>query len=139
MDKKVYEKTRYQNIYRHKKNKNYVIMMSKPVKTSISRIDKKKIMTVEDAIKVRDNVVLKKQKATETLNKETFDELWDKYMFDCKKIRKLAYNSTLRKEKMYNRYLKGKIKQPFTKTNKEFWAEYINNCDCSNKKKNQML
>ena len=25
MDKKVYENTRYQNIYRHKKNKNYVI------------------------------------------------------------------------------------------------------------------
>ena len=24
MDKKVYENTRYQNIYRHKKNKNYI-------------------------------------------------------------------------------------------------------------------
>lgn len=33
---------RWENIYRHKKNKNYVIMISKPVKTSISRIDGKK-------------------------------------------------------------------------------------------------
>lgn len=139
MDKKVYEKTRYQNIYRHKKNKNYVIMMSKPVKTSISRIDKKKIMSAEDAIKVRDNVALKKQKATETLNKETFDELWDKYMFDCKNVKKLAYNSIIRKEKTYMKYLKEKIKIPFSKTNKNYWADYINGCECSNKQKNQIL
>lgn len=139
MDKRVYEKTRYQNIYRHKKNKNYVIMMSKPVKTSISRIGDKKIMTTEDAIKVRDNIVLKKQKATETLNKETFDELWYKYMFWCETIAKMAYNTTIRKQKMYNKYLKEKIKENVAKTKKEFWANYINKLMCSDKQKNQLL
>ena len=34
MDKKVYEKTRYQCIFRNKKNKNYIIQISKPVKTT---------------------------------------------------------------------------------------------------------
>ena len=47
MDKKVYESTRYQNIYRHKKNKNYIVMISKPTKTSISSIDGKKIIRLE--------------------------------------------------------------------------------------------
>lgn len=139
MDKKVYEKTRYQNIYRHKKNKNYVIMMSKPVKTSISRVDGKKIMTTDDAIKVRDNIALKKQKAIETLHKESFDELWDKYTFYCKNVKKLAYKTMKRKISIYSCYLKGKIKTPLSKTNRDFWADYLNNCECSNKQKNEIL
>ena len=36
MDLNIYEKTRYQNIYRHKKNKNYLIQIKQP-KTTISR------------------------------------------------------------------------------------------------------
>ena len=67
MDKKVYEKTRYQNIYRHKTNKNYIIMMSKPVKTSIASIDGKKIMKLEDAVNIRDNPKIKVQKGLEII------------------------------------------------------------------------
>ena len=67
MDKKVYEKTRYQNIYRHKTNKNYIIMMSKPVKTSIASIDGKKIMKLEDAVNIRDNPKIKVQKGLNIL------------------------------------------------------------------------
>lgn len=115
MDMKVYRKTRYQNIYQHIKNKNYVISMSKPVKTSISRIDNKKISSLDEAMKIRDNVLIKQQKALETIHKEDFDTLWDKYMFDCKYIKKLAYNSLLRKEKDYNKYLKQKIAKPICK------------------------
>ncbi len=111
MDTKVYEKTRYQNIYRHKKNKNYVIMVSKPVKTSISSIDGKKIMKLEDAFKIRDNQKIKAQKGLEVTYKEDFDTLWKKYIYNCKNIQRLAYNTISRKEKMYNRYLKKSAKK----------------------------
>ena len=104
MDKKVYENTRYQNIYRHKKNKNYVIMISKPVKSSISRIDGKKIMKLEDALKIRDNKKIKAQKGQEIACSEDFDTLWCKYIYACKNIKKLAYNTMKRKIKIYNNF-----------------------------------
>lgn len=139
MDKKVYENTRYQNIYRHKKNKNYVIMMSKPVKTSISRIDGKKIMKLEDAINIRDNKNIKVQKGQEIVCREDFDTLWCKYINACKNIQKLAYNTINRKKKMYNKYLKDKIKIRVSKLKKEELAIFIDNMDTTDKQKNQMI
>jgi len=139
MDLKTYERTRYQNIYRHKKNKNYVIMMSKPVKTSISRIDGKKIMRVEDALDIRDNKKLKIIKGNETLHKDDFDVLWNKYMEICKSEKHLAYNTIIRKEKTYNKYLKDKIKMKVTKISKDYIANFIQKQSCSDKTKNQIL
>ncbi len=139
MDLKIYEKTRYQNIYRHKKNKNYVIMMSKPVKTSISKIDGKKILTTDEALKIRDNVLIKQQKALETIHKEDFDTLWDKYIFQCKFVKKQAYNTILRKEKEYNSKLKGKININLSKSNKEFWTKFIDDIDTTSKQKNELI
>ncbi|MCI8575817.1 MAG: site-specific integrase [Bacilli bacterium] len=139
MDMKVYRKTRYQNIYQHIKNKNYVISMSKPVKTSISRIDNKKIATLDEALKIRDNVLIRQQKALEMLHKEDFDTLWDKYIYDCKFIKKQAYNTYNRKEKCYNKHLKNRITIILSKTNKNFWVEYIENLDTTLKNKNYIL
>ena len=87
------KKTRYQNIYRHKKNKNYVIMMNKPVKTSIATIDGKKIMKIEDALKIRDNPKIKVQKGLEVTYKEDFYNLWEKYINDYKNIQRQSYNT----------------------------------------------
>ncbi len=139
MDKKVYENTRYQNIYRHKKNKNYVIMISNPVKTSISRIDGKKIMKLEDALKIRDNKKIKAQKGQEIACSEDFDTLWCKYIYACKNIKKLAYNTMKRKIKTYNKYLKGKIKTRVSKLKKEELATFIDNIDTTSKEKNQII
>jgi len=139
MDKKVYEKTRYQNIYRHKKNKNYLIMISKPVKTSISSIDGKKIYSIDEACKIRDNPKLKQQKGLEAIHKETFDILWEQYISDCKYIKKLAYNSINRKTKLYERYLKNQITKSLSKTDKTFWAKFIDDAECSLKQKNHMI
>ena len=139
MDKKVYENTRYQNIYRHKKNKNYVIMISNPVKTSISRIDGKKIMKLEDALKIRDNKKIKAQKGQEIACSENFDILWYKYIYFCKNIRKLEYNTILRKEKMYNKYLKNKIQKKVSKIKKDEIAKFIDNMNTTDKQKNQMI
>lgn len=139
MDKKVYEKTRYQNIYRHKKNKNYVIMMSKPVKTSISTIDGKKILKIEDAIKIRDNPKLKVQKGLEITYKEDFDTLWDKYINSCKNVEKLAFSTILEKEKMYNKYVKEKFNKKISKITKDDIASFISKMNTTDKQKNQML
>jgi len=139
MNLKVYEKTRYQNIYRHKKNKNYLIMISKPVKTSISSIDGKKIYSIDEACKIRDNPKLKQQKGLEAIHKETFDILWEQYISDCKYIKKLAYNSINRKTKLYERYLKNQITKSLSKTDKTFWAKFIDDAECSLKQKNHMI
>ncbi len=139
MDKKVYENTRYQNIYRHKKNKNYVIMISKPVKSSISRIDGKKIMKLEDALKIRDNKKIKAQKGQEIACSEDFDTLWCKYIYACKNIKKLAYNTMKRKIKIYNKYLKEKIQTRVSKLKKEELATFIDNIDTTDKEKNQII
>lgn len=139
MNLKIYERTRYQNIYRNKKKKNYVIMISKPVKTTISRIDDKPITTLEEALKIRDNPKIKMQKGIETLHKEDFDSLWISYMNECKVVKKQAYNTIQRKDKTYNKYLKGKITKLVSKITKEEWAIFIDNCICSNKQKNQII
>lgn len=139
MDKKVYEKTRYQNIYRHKKNKNYVIMISKPVKTSIANIEGKKIMKLEDALKIRDNPKIKVQKGLEITYKEDFDSLWNKYINSCKNELQLAYNTILRKERMYNKYLKEKFNKRVSKITKDEIAIFLNNMKSSSKQKNEMI
>lgn len=139
MDKKVYENTRYQNIYRHKKNKNYIIMISKPVKTSISRIDGKKIMKLEDALKIRDNPKIKIQVGLEVTYKEDFDSLWTKYMNDCIYNQRQTYNTIRRKEIMYNKYVKGKFNKKVSKVSENDMTYFINNMICSLKQKNQMI
>lgn len=138
MDLKIYEKTRYQNIYRHKKNKNYIVMMSKPVKTSIASVNGKKLLRVEDAIKIRDDYKIKAQKATEATQIGTFDDLWTNYIDWSKNIDKQAYNTYHKKEKIYNKYFKYKFGK-VAKITKEEMANFINKLDCSTKQKNEIL
>lgn len=138
MNTKVYEKTRYQNIYRHKKNKNYLVMISKPVKTSISSYNGKKILKLEDALSIRDNPKLKIKKQTETPQNNTFDSLWYDYITWCKNVDKQAYNTYYKKEKLYKKYFKGKFGR-INKITKDYLANYINKLDCSLKQKNEIL
>ena len=139
MDLKTYEKTRYQNIYRHKKNKNYVVQMSKPVKTTISRIEGEKIFKLDEALKIRDNPKIKLSKAKETLNKDSFESLWDKYMNWCIITDKQAYTNYNKKRKVYNKYFKNKFKKAITKIGREDIEHLINKMDCSDKQKNENL
>lgn len=139
MDKKIYENTRYQNIYRHKKNKNYVIMISKPVKSSISRIDGKKIMKLEDAINIRDNPKIKTQKVIEASSKDDFSTMWNKYIYDCKNVKKLAYNSLKKKTRLYEKNIKDSFNKRTSKINKEDIILFINNLKTSTKQKNEII
>lgn len=139
MDRKIYEKTRYQNIYRHKKNKNYLIMISKPVKTSIADIDGGKILKIEDAIKIRDNPKIRFQKSIEINDKSDFDSLYSKYINWCVNVQKLAKNSIIRKSKTYNKYLKGIFNKKLSKLKEEDFICYINRLKCTDKTKNEII
>lgn len=139
MNTKVYEKTRYQNIYRHKKNKNYLVMISKPVKSSISTINGEKILKLEQALAIRDNPKLKMQKATKTPNSGLFDDLWCNYITWCQNVRKLAKNSIIRKNKTYNRYLKGVFYKKVNKIEENDFTYYIEKLKCTDKTKNEII
>lgn len=139
MDTKVYEKTRYQNIYRHKKNKNYLVMISKPVKSSISNIDGKKILKLEEALKIRDNPKIKLQKGSEILYNNDFDGLWFKYINCCKNELRQAYNTYHKKEKVYSKYLKSSFSKKLSKLSKNDFITFLNKLDTTEKQKNEIL
>lgn len=138
MDLKRYEKTRYQNIYRNKRNKNYMIMLSNP-KTSISTINGKKIFDIDEAKKIRDNPKIRLQKKSEIKTKNNFDELWDKYIFECRYVKKQAYNTYHKKEKIYNSFLKNKFDKPVSKITKDMLVHLINELDTTEKQKNEVI
>ena len=138
MDLKRYEKTRYQNIYRNKKNKNYMIMLSNP-KTTIGIVNGKKIFDIEEAKKIRDNPRIKLQKHVEIKTKNNFDELWEDYINDCKYLKKQAYSTYHKKEKIYNKYFKNQFEKSITKITKDIITKFINGIDTTNKQKNEIL
>lgn len=138
MDLKIYEKTRYQNIFRHKKNKNLVISISNP-KTSISKIDGKKIYEIEDALKIRNNPKIKMQKKSEIKYNGNFDEIWEKYIFYCKYMAKQAYNTYHKKEKIYNKHLKNKLNKRIGKISNKDIVNLIKNANTTDKQKNEIL
>lgn len=138
MDMKVYKRTRYQNIYKHK-NGNYVVILNKPVKSSISRINGEKIWKIEEALKIRDNPKIGLQKKSEMLYKDDFDYLFDKYLNWCVNVDKQSYNNTSKKEIKYNAYLKGKFKKPLNKITTEEYAMIISKLNTTDKQKNQVL
>lgn len=141
MNLQIYEKTRWENILRHKKNKNYIVRLNVDgVRTSVSVDSKgKKIFDIETAKQIRDNQVIIQNKRITTKHKEDLDTLWAKYMEACEIIKKQAYNTLLRKTKSYNKYLKGKITIPLSKTTKEFWSKYIDTLTCTDKQKNELI
>lgn len=139
MDLNIYEKTRYQNIYRHKKNKNYLIQIKQP-KTTISR-DRlgNKIFDIEVAKSIAINPNTKEKKKVEISNKQTFDEMWLKYVSDCQNIKRLAYNTLVRKEKEYTKHFKNKFKKPITKITEDDLRQYIEKEDTTLKEKNTLI
>lgn len=139
MDTKIYEKTRYQNIYRNKKNKNYLVRINKPVRTSITIYNGEKIYKIEQALKVRDNPNINSLKRIKTPQILTFDDLWYKYIAWCKTTEKQAYNTVIRKDKTYKRYLKGKFKKKINKISENEFSFYVNKINCTDKTKNQII
>lgn len=139
MNTKVYEKTRYQNIYRHKKYKHYLVRINKPVRTSISLVNGKRILKLEEALKIRDNPKIKVQKSIEIADKGDFDTFYTNYTNYCENVQKYAKNTMINKGKIYNKYLKGVFKKKISKLTMDDFSYYLDKLHCSNKTKNDIL
>ena len=139
MNLNIYEKTRYQNIYRHKKNKNYIVKINTPVDSTISRINGEKILKLEEALKIRDNSKNKLQKEKEAKFKNDFDSVWEKYIYSCKYEKKLSYNTCHKKEELYNAFFKGKFNKPLPKISKDILISVIENFKTTDRQKNELI
>ena len=139
MNKNVYKNTRYQNIKQHIKNKNYIVIINKPVKSSISRIDGEKIWRIEEAIKIRDNPKTGLQKKAEIIYKDNLDNLWIKYINWCKYVDKQSYNTYHKKEIIYNSYIRGYFNKSLSKYTREDFALFIDQLDTTDNMKNHIL
>ncbi len=139
MNLKVYEKTRYQNIYRHKKNGNYVIQISNP-KTSISRMPNgNKIWNKDDAIKIRDNKESKLLKQSQLSSKVLFGTAWDKYIEWCKNDQNQKYSTYNKKEKIYNKHLRILKNKIVSKITEDYMKRFISGLSTTDKQKNEVL
>lgn len=136
---KVYEKTRYQNIYRHKKNKNYIIMISSPVKTSIAKLNGEKIFDIEVAKNYKMKLELKGEKIIKQTNSMLIKDLWKQYIDHCLTIAKLSYNTIKKKKSIYNCFLKDLDNIKITTFTKQSIADYIANLITTDKQKNTTL
>lgn len=110
-------------------------MISKPVKTSISSIKEEKIYRIEDAVKIRDNPKIKLQKGAEVKYKDDFDTLWQRYIYSCEFELKQAYNTILKKKKIYSKHLKEKFSKSLAKTNRQSIIKIIEELNTTDKQK----
>lgn len=138
MDKLRYSKTRYQNIYKNIKNKNYIVSISNP-KTTISTIDGKKIYEIEKAIKLRDDFKNKRIKYSKITNSDTFGAIWAKYMIDCEKVEKQAYNTLKKKKIFYNAYFHVFDDKKISKMTKNDIVLFLDKLNITDKQKNELL
>lgn len=138
MNKDVYEKTRYDNIYRHKKNKNYIIRIRK-TNTSISKINDEKIYDIEIAKKYKMKLELDSSKIPKHTNSLYFKDLWERYISHCQNVSKLSFNTIKKKKSIYTCYLKDLDNEKVSNLNKQVIADYIKSLPTTNKQKNTTL
>ena len=80
---KIYEKTRYTNIYRHSKNGNYVIRHDS---TTVSKINNLKIYDIKVSRDYKAKLELNIKKIEQSTNSYLFKDLWNEYIYYCKNI-----------------------------------------------------
>lgn len=133
---KIYEKTRYQNIYRHSKNLNYVIRHND---TTISKINGKKIFDINVAKDHKAKLELNINSINKHANTYFFKDLWNEYIYHCKEIKKLEYNTIKKKRSIYKCYLYELDKEKVPELTKSQIAFFINNLNTTKKQKNTVL
>lgn len=134
--KKIYEKTRYDNIYRHSKNLNYIIRHNG---STISKIDNKKIYDIKVARDYKSKLELNIQKVEKHSNTYLFKDLWEEYIFYCKEVKKLKHNTLKKKKSIYSCYLNELNGSKVPDWQKEEIAYFINTLKATDKQKNTVL
>lgn len=107
MNLKIYQKTRYQNIYKHVKNKTYAVDISlgynslgkrvRTTRTGIADIDTAKEILADS--KIKDNIKIK------VTNKTIFKDIWPRYTNECVDVMKLSYNTMKKKNYAYKFFI----------------------------------
>ena len=131
---KYYKKTRYQNIYKHEKNLNYVISISKP-KTTISKFNGEKIYSIDIALKVRDSYTNKQTNKTNL----SFENLYNKYLYECEHVYKMAFNTLKKKRIFYNIEYYKLAKYKINQISKNDLILFFNQINRSTHEKNEIL
>lgn len=134
--KKIYEKTRYPNIYRHIKNGNFFIRHKG---TAISTINGKKIYDIKVAKDYKAKLELNLKKIEQSSNSYLFKDLWSEYIEYCKDIMKLSFNTLKKKKVFYNCYYKELETKKVNNILREDIIDFINSQDTSDKQKNEIL
>lgn len=133
---KIYEKTRYDNIYRHSKNNNYIIRHNG---TTISKINNQKIYDIKIAKDYKSKLELNIKKLEQSSNTYLFKDLWNEYLNYCVDIAKLSF-ATIRKKKLfYTCYLSELNSYKINELKKEDIANFINSLSTTTKQKNEVL
>lgn len=133
---KIYERTRYLNIYKHSKNGNYVIRHDN---TTISKINNQRIYDIKVARDYKAKLELNIKKVEQKNNTYLFDDLWNEYLYHCKEVVKLSYNTLKKKIVIYNCYLHELKNYRIDKMIKEDIIGFMNNITASDKTKNEIL
>lgn len=131
---KYYKKTRYQNIYKHEKNKNYIITIRK-INNVISKFDGEKIYSIDIALKVRDSYTNKQINKTNL----SFEDLYSKYLYECENVYKMAYNTLKKKKMFYNIEYYKLAKYKINQISKNDLILFFNRINRTSKEKNELL
>lgn len=139
MDKKIYKRTRYQNIYYNMKKKNYIINFTRPNMT-ISEIDGNKIFDINSAIDLRNSYKSKITKMqTNAIAKNTFEELYTKYLEYSEKVELNSYKQLQKKKSQFDKYFDNIKNKKITKITEKDIIELRENWYCTESWKNELL
>ena len=124
MNKRIYEKTKYPGIWRHIKNKNYIVdICYKSIRTSISTLDGTrggaKIYDIKVAKRIQDDPNIIKKVTLSISNKDTVEMAFNAYINDLKYNQNLVENTIRQKESIYKTYLSQYKKRKLTNINKD--------------------
>lgn len=133
---KIYEKTRYSNIYKHSKNGNYVIRHDN---TTISKINNQRIYDIKVARDYKAKLELNIKKIEQSSNSYLFKDLWNEYIYHCENIVKLSFNTIKKKKIIYNCYFYELGSFKINELSKEDIIDFMNNIIASDKTKNEVL
>lgn len=140
MDLNKYRKTRYQNIYKHIKNGNYVITVTEPRATTISKdFNNNRIYDIELAKKIKESVSLKKEYLVKLNSKDLFKNIWEKYIKYCEEVEKLSFNTMKKKKNFYKAHYIYFEDYKITKISKEDIISFMKKLHSPDKQKNEIL
>lgn len=144
MNLKIYEKTKYNNIYKHRKNGTYAVDLSLGYNPAGKRIRTTRtgILTEKEAKKIRDDELNKDKIKNLITNKSHFEDGLEEYYEWCLNAKKIKPESLRKKKGRFNNniipYFKGMQYEKIGENEISNWHKYLNNKDLTEETKNTL-